>query len=81
MERRKRRYTAIMVTCLVLFVGSFPVYHLWGVWAGVSMCAVAMVLPPVAATIGNIADPSDPDDHSARYGPNVERPKGNPPEG
>ncbi|TQN31760.1 DUF3099 family protein [Haloactinospora alba] len=81
MERRKRRYTAIMVTCLVLFAGSFPVYHLWGVWGAAGMCAVAMLLPPVAAAIGNIADPSDPGDHAARYGPNADRPGEKPPEG
>jgi hypothetical protein len=37
------------------------------------MCVVAMVLPPVAAAIGNTVDPDDPDDHDTRYGPNADR--------
>ncbi len=67
-----RRYAWLMGACLVLFGGSLPVYHLFGVGWAVGMCAVAMVLPPVAAIIGNTQDPADPQDHDASYGPNAD---------
>jgi hypothetical protein len=73
MKRRVRRYAWLMGACLVLFAGSLPVYHLLGAGWAVGMCVVAMVLPPVAAAIGNTADPDDPDDHDTRYGPNADR--------
>ncbi|WP_026123472.1 DUF3099 domain-containing protein [Nocardiopsis chromatogenes] len=72
MKRRMRRYAWLMGACLVLFGGSLPVYHLFGVGWAVGMCAVAMVLPPVAAIIGNTQDPADPQDHDASYGPNAD---------
>ncbi|GAA1077095.1 DUF3099 domain-containing protein [Nocardiopsis composta] len=73
MKRRVRRYAWLMGTCLVLFAGSLPVYYLLGVEWAVAMCAVAMVLPPIAVIVGNSSDPTDPADHDARYGPNRER--------
>ncbi|WP_017537378.1 MULTISPECIES: DUF3099 domain-containing protein [Nocardiopsis] len=72
MKRRIRRYAWLMGACLLLFGGSLPVYYLFGVGWAVAMCAVAMVLPPVAAVIGNTQDPGDPRDHDARYGPNAD---------
>lgn len=72
MKRRVRRYSWLMGTCLVLFAGSLPVYYLFGTGWAVAMCAVALVIPPVAAVVGNIADPRDPGDHDSRYGPNAE---------
>ncbi|GAB3474912.1 DUF3099 domain-containing protein [Nocardiopsis coralliicola] len=72
MKRRVRTYAWLMGTCLVLFGGSLPAYYLLGVWWAVGMCAVAMVLPPIAAIIGNISDPADPQDHTSIYGPNSE---------
>ncbi|MDA0565601.1 DUF3099 domain-containing protein [Streptomonospora sp. S1-112] len=73
MKRRVRRYAWLMGTCLVLFGGSLPVYYLLGSGWALAMCAVAMVLPPIAVIIGNTADPDDPRDHDAGYGPNAER--------
>ncbi|GAB3213614.1 DUF3099 domain-containing protein [Marinactinospora thermotolerans] len=72
MRRRYRRYAWLMGICLTLFAGSLPVYYLAGTGWAVAMCAVAAVLPPVAVIIGNSADPTDPADHDARYGPNSE---------
>ncbi|MEU3018101.1 MULTISPECIES: DUF3099 domain-containing protein [unclassified Nocardiopsis] len=71
-KRRKIRYTVVMGLCLLLFAGATPVYYLFGVGWAVAMCAVAMVLPPVAVTLGSISDPDDPRDHDNRYGPNAE---------
>lgn len=62
-----------MTTCLVLFGGSLPVYHLAGTGWALAMCAVAMVLPPVTAVIGNTADPDAPQDRGTGYGPNTPR--------
>ncbi|WP_131098642.1 DUF3099 domain-containing protein [Streptomonospora litoralis] len=71
MKRRARRYTALMATCLVLFGGSLPVYYLFGAGWALAMCAVAMVLPPIAVILGNTADPADPREDDTGYGPNA----------
>ncbi|MEU3310122.1 DUF3099 domain-containing protein [Nocardiopsis sp. NPDC006832] len=71
-KRRKLWYVLLMGTCLVLFAASAPVYHFFGTGWAVAMCVVASVLPPIAMTVGNIADPDDPRDHDNRYGPNAE---------
>lgn len=60
-----------MGTCLVLFAGSLPVWYLFGTAWALAMCLVAMVLPPIAAVVGNSADPRDPGEHDTRYGPNA----------
>ncbi|MUL40519.1 DUF3099 domain-containing protein [Streptomonospora sp. PA3] len=73
MKRRKRRYISLMTACLVLFGGSLPVYYLAGTGWALAMCAVAMVLPPVAVILGNTADPGDPEDRDTGYGPNAPR--------
>ncbi|MEE2040671.1 DUF3099 domain-containing protein [Nocardiopsis sp. CT-R113] len=72
MRRRVWQYSVLMGTCLVLFAGSLPVYYLFGTGWAVAMCAVASVLPPVAATLGNLADPDDPQDRDVRFGPNAD---------
>lgn len=72
MKRRVRQYSIAMGTCLVLFAGALPVYYLFGSGWAVAMCVVATVLPPVAATLGNLADPDDPRDRDNRYGPNAD---------
>jgi hypothetical protein len=71
-KRRKIRYALVMGLCLVLFAGATPVYYLLGTGWAVAMCLVAMVLPPIAMTLGSISDPDDPGDHDNRYGPNAE---------
>ncbi|ASU58923.1 DUF3099 domain-containing protein [Nocardiopsis dassonvillei] len=72
MKRRVRQYSLVMGACLVLFAGALPVYYLFGAGWAVAMCAVAAVLPPVAAALGNTADPDDPEDRDNRYGPNAD---------
>jgi hypothetical protein len=51
--RRRRRYYALMCGCLVLFVSAWAFVRLWSIPAAVAMCVVAMVIPPVAAMVGN----------------------------
>lgn len=72
MKRRVRQYSVLMGVCLVLFAGSLPVYYLFGTGWAVAMGAIAAVIPPIAMTLGNLADPKDPEDHDNRYGPNAE---------
>lgn len=72
MRRRVRQYSLVMGLCLVLFAGALPVYYAFGPGWAVAVCAVASVLPPVAATLGNLADPRDPQDRGARFGPNAD---------
>ncbi|WP_243274637.1 DUF3099 domain-containing protein [Streptomyces albus subsp. chlorinus] len=57
--RRRRRYFALMAVCLVLFVSAWAFVRLWSVPAAIGMCAVAMVIPPFAAIIGNRREPDD----------------------
>lgn len=71
--RRMRRYEELMSVCLVLFVLSAPVGMLFGADWGVAMCVVAAIIPPVAVIIANSADPDDPKDHDAKFGPNAPR--------
>ncbi|MER7988228.1 DUF3099 domain-containing protein [Streptomyces noursei] len=58
-QRRHRRYFVLMGVCLVLFVLAWSVVRLWSVPAAVAMCVVAMVIPPVAAVIGNRREPGE----------------------
>ncbi|MFG2135257.1 DUF3099 domain-containing protein [Streptomyces sp. NPDC048650] len=58
-RRRHRRYFVLMGVCLVLFVLAWSVVRLWSVPAAVAMCVVAMVIPPVAAIIGNRREPGE----------------------
>ncbi|MGW7354885.1 DUF3099 domain-containing protein [Streptomyces sp. NPDC054784] len=57
--RRRRRYFALMAVCLTLFVGAWSVVRFWSVPVAVGMCVVAMVIPPVAAIVGNKREPDD----------------------
>ncbi|MFF4606971.1 DUF3099 domain-containing protein [Streptomyces sp. NPDC001339] len=58
-ERRHRRYFLLMGACLVLFVLAWGVVRLWSVPAAVAMCVVAMVIPPIAAFVGNRREPGE----------------------
>ncbi|KIF68729.1 membrane protein [Streptomyces sp. AcH 505] len=51
--RRRRAYFLLMGGCLVLFVSAWSFVRLWSVPAAVAMAVVAMVIPPVAAIVGN----------------------------
>ncbi|MFJ9618187.1 DUF3099 domain-containing protein [Streptomyces noursei] len=58
-QRRHRRYFVLMGVCLVLFVLAWSVVRLWSVPVAVAMCVVAMVIPPVAAVVGNRREPGE----------------------
>ncbi|MBP0459342.1 DUF3099 domain-containing protein [Streptomyces montanisoli] len=51
--RRRRRYFMLMGGCLVLFISAWAFVRLWSIPAAVGLCVVAMIIPPVAAMIGN----------------------------
>ena len=57
--RRRRGYFVLMGACLTLFVLAWAVVRLWSIPAAVAMCAVAMVIPPVAAIFANRRGPDD----------------------
>ncbi|MEU8348105.1 DUF3099 domain-containing protein [Streptomyces sp. NPDC048845] len=57
--RRRRNYFVLMGVCLTLFVGAWSVVRLWSVPVAVGMCLVAMVIPPLAAIVGNRRGPDD----------------------
>lgn len=45
--------------CLVLFISAWSFVRLWSVPAAVAMCVVAMVIPPIAAMVGNARGKDD----------------------
>ncbi|MFJ4920839.1 DUF3099 domain-containing protein [Streptomyces sp. NPDC088725] len=51
--RRRRGYFVLMGGCLVLFISAWAFVRIWSIPAAIGMCAVAMVIPPVAAIVGN----------------------------
>ena len=53
LSTRKRAYFAMMGTCLVLIALAWTVIWRFSVTAAVIMSAVALVVPPVAAIVGN----------------------------
>ncbi len=50
---RMRWYLALMGVCLALIVLAWTVVRFWSTGLAVAMSAVAAVLPPVAAIVGN----------------------------
>jgi uncharacterized membrane protein YcfT len=50
---RMRWYLALMGVCLALVVLAWTVVRFWSTGLAVAMSAVAAVLPPVAAIVGN----------------------------
>ncbi|WP_328827359.1 DUF3099 domain-containing protein [Nocardioides acrostichi] len=50
---RMRRYAWVMGTCLTLWLLAIFVVRLYSIPAAVVMCAVACVLPPIAAVVAN----------------------------
>jgi len=50
---RRRWYFALMGVCLLLIVLAWNVVRLWSTTAAIAMSAVAAVLPPIAAIVGN----------------------------
>ena len=57
---RRRAYFTLMGTCLGLIVLAWLVVRLVSVTAAIVMSVVAMLIPPIAAVIGNTGDPDDP---------------------
>jgi hypothetical protein len=49
----KRPYFWLMGTCIALIVLAWNVVRLWSVTAAVVMSVIAMVIPPIAAIVGN----------------------------
>lgn len=49
----------MMGGCLVLFVSSWAFVRLWSIPAAISMCVIAMVIPPLAAIVANRKGPED----------------------
>jgi hypothetical protein len=55
----KRRYFVLMGICLALFVVSWAVVDRYSVLAAVIMSAVALVIPPLAVIVANVASATD----------------------
>lgn len=59
-SRRDRRfYFALMTTCIVLFVLSWAVLDRYSRIAAIVVSAVALVIPPFAVIIANVASATD----------------------
>jgi uncharacterized membrane protein YgaE (UPF0421/DUF939 family) len=57
---RRRAYFLLMGTCVALITLAWLVVRIFSVTAAVVMSVVAMVIPPIAAFLGNTGDPDDP---------------------
>jgi hypothetical protein len=57
--RRRRRYFALMTTCLVLFVSAWAFVRLISEPAAVGLCVAALAIPPIAVILGNRREPDD----------------------
>jgi len=55
----KRRYFVLMGICIGMFVVSWAVVDRYSVLAAVVLSAVALVIPPFAAIIANVASATD----------------------
>ena len=55
----KRRYFVLMTICIGLFVVSWAVVERYSVLAAVIMSAVALVIPPFAVIVANVASATD----------------------
>lgn len=58
-RRDKRLYLALMAVCIGLFVLSWAVLDRYSVTAAVVVSAVALVIPPFAVIIANVAGATD----------------------
>ena len=55
----KRWYFALMAICIALFVLSWAVIDRYSVLAAVIVSVVALVIPPVAVIVANVASATD----------------------
>jgi hypothetical protein len=60
-SRRRRAYTSLMGTCVVLILLAWNVVRLWSVTAAVVMSVVAALLPPAAVIVGNLGSMAELD--------------------
>ena len=58
-RRDKRLYLVLMTVCIGLFVLSWAVVDRYSTTAAVILTIVALVIPPVAVTIANVASATD----------------------
>lgn len=54
---RRQRYFLLMGICLTLIISAWFVVRLFSTTVAIVMSLVAMVIPPVAAIVGNRSDP------------------------
>jgi hypothetical protein len=52
--RRRRAYSWLMGGCILLILLAWNVVRLWSVTVAVVMSAIAAVIPPAAAIVGNL---------------------------
>ena len=67
--RQRRAYFWLMGTCIGLIVLAWNVVRFWSIPLAVAMSAVAAVIPPVAAIVGNwgaMRDSEPPTVHDRR---------------
>ncbi|MDX3853264.1 DUF3099 domain-containing protein [Streptomyces sp. AK02-01A] len=57
--RRRRWYFLLMGGCLAIFISAWAFVRLWSVPAAVGLCVVAMIIPPIAAMVGNARGKDD----------------------
>lgn len=55
-RRQQRGYAIVMGTCVFLILMAWTVVRLFSTPAAVAMSVVAMVLPPIAAILGNAGE-------------------------
>jgi hypothetical protein len=58
-RRDKRLYLVLMTICIGLFVLSWAVLDRYSVTAAVAVSVVALVIPPFAVIIANVASAAD----------------------
>jgi hypothetical protein len=59
--RRRRTYVWLMAVCIVLILLAWNLVRLWSVTAAVVMSAIAAVIPPAAAILGNLGSMAESD--------------------
>ena len=58
-RRDKRLYLALMTVCIGLFVLSWAVVDRYSTTAAIVLSAIALVIPPFAVIIANVASATD----------------------
>ena len=58
-RRDRRFYLALMTACIAMFVLSWAVLDRYSATAAIVVSAVALVMPPLAVIIANVASATD----------------------